>query len=205
MMSTHGIRPEEVAPSSNATLGFSIGDTADNQVEVLFLTGQPGAGKTAVAKELSELLWQLREPHAVIDLDELCRGLLPTPTRNYNRALALANLTAVWANFHAAGVRRLILARMIESLDDLDQFGNAIAHAQLTVCVLQAPTPMIEQRITGREPGTARRFLLSATTRIAAQMAGLDLPGICVDNGQRSISEVAREILEHVHWPCPPA
>ena len=47
---------------------------ADNPVEVLFLTGQPGAGKTAVAKELGELLWKIREPHAIIDLDELCRG-----------------------------------------------------------------------------------------------------------------------------------
>jgi adenylylsulfate kinase-like enzyme len=41
----------------------------DSRVDVLFLTGQPGAGKSAVAKELSELLWRVREPHAVIDLD----------------------------------------------------------------------------------------------------------------------------------------
>jgi hypothetical protein len=173
-------------------------------VEVLFLTGQPGSGKTAVAKELSELLWQLREPHAVIDLDELCRGVLPVPTKNFNRALAVANLTAVWANFHAAGVRRLILARMIESLDDLERFGNAIPNVHVTLCVLQAPDYMIRQRIIKREPGSARTFLLTASSRIAAQMADLNLSGICVDNGQRSITEVACEILQLVQWPCPP-
>jgi len=203
-MSTHGIRSEALATSSSTTPDCSLGGAADNHVEVLFLTGQPGAGKTAVAKELSELLWQLREPHAVIDLDELCRGVLPTPTMNFNRALAVANLTAVWANFHTAGVRRLILARMIESLDDLERFGNAIPNAHVTLCVLRAPERMIRQRIIKREPGTARTFLLTASTRIAAQMADLNLTGICVDNGQRSITEVAREILEHVHWPCPP-
>ncbi len=59
----------------------------DNRIEVLFLTGQPGAGKTAVAKELGELLRQSHEPHAIIDLDELCRGVLPNGTPNFNRSL----------------------------------------------------------------------------------------------------------------------
>jgi len=203
-MSTHGMRSEEVATSSSTTPDCSLTGAADKQVEVLFLTGQPGSGKTAVAKELSELLWQLGEPHAVIDLDELCRGVLPTPTINFNRALALANLTAVWANFHAAGVRRLILARMIESLDDLAQFGNAIPNANVTPCVLQAPEQLIRQRIAEREPGSARAFLLTVSPRIAAHMAGLNLPGICVENGHRSIGEVAREVLQRVHWPFPP-
>lgn len=175
-----------------------------DQVEVLFLTGQPGAGKSAVAKELSELLWKIREPHAVIDLDELCRGLLPTRTTDFNRAFAVANLTAVWANFYTAGVRRLILARIVESPDDLNQFTSAIPNAQVTVCLLRASQATIQQRITEREPGSAQTFLLSLTTRVAEKIAALELPGFCVENGQRSINEVAREILARAEWPCPP-
>jgi dephospho-CoA kinase len=169
-------------------------------VDVLFLTGQPGAGKTAVAKELSELLWQRRAPHAVIDIDELCRGLLPTRTTDFNRALAAANLQAVWANYHAAGVRRLILARIVEALDDIERFSVAIPNARVTVCLLQAPEATIRQRITEREAGSARAFLLRLTARNAEQMAALELPGFRVENDGRTLNAVAREILERAGW-----
>jgi hypothetical protein len=177
----------------------------ETPIEVLFLTGQPGAGKTAVAKELSELLWQIREPHAIIDLDELCRGVLPTKSLDFNRSLAVANLTAVWANFYAIGVRRLILARIIESSEDIDQFCGAIPDGHITICSLHAPQDMIRDRLTEREAGTARSFLLTITARIGEQIASLDHPAIRVDNGQRPLTEVAREILERAGWPCPSA
>ena len=172
-------------------------------VDVLFLSGPPGAGKTAVAKEISELLWQLREPHAVIDLDELCRCVLPTPAPNFNRALAAANLSVVWANYAAAGVRRLVLARMLQSAEDLAQFVGAVPNAHVTLCVLQAPASTVQQRITAREPGSARAFLLSASAQIAAQMENLELPAIPIDNDQRPLTAVAREVLERAGWPCP--
>jgi adenylylsulfate kinase-like enzyme len=179
--------------------------TADESpVEVLFLTGQPGAGKTAVAKELSELLWRSREPHAVIDLDELCRGFFPLQTSGYNRSLAIANLKAVWENFQAAGVRRVILARIIESLDDIQAFGGAIPNAHITVCSLTASPEMIQQRLTEREPGSARPFLLNVTTQIAERIGSLDLPGIRVDNSERSVNEVARHIIQQLNWPSLP-
>ena len=177
--------------------------TDNNHVEVLFLTGQPGAGKSAVAKEVSELLWRSREPHAVIDIDELCRGVLPTQAPNFNRAIAVANLKAVWANFYAAGIRRLILARIIESPEDLKQFGSAIPNAYITVCFLNAPQQTIQRRIAQREPGTSRAFLLKITTGIGEQIANLDLPGIRVNNDQRPLAEVAREILDLAGWPHP--
>lgn len=176
----------------------------DSRVEVLFLTGQPGAGKTAVAKEISELLWKIREPHAVIDVDELCRGVLPNKTPDFNRSLAVANLSAVWGNFYAAGVRRLILARIIESVDDLDQFSAAIPNAAVTVCLLQVPAEMIQERLIGREAGSAQAFLLTVTSRIAGKIATLDLPGFCVDNDQRPLDAVAREVLQLARWPAPP-
>ena len=180
-------------------------DPTDSRVEVLFLTGQPGAGKTAVARELGEILWKIREPHAVIDVDELCRGVLPTQAPNFNRSLAVANLTAVWGNFYAAEVRRLILSRIIESSDDIEQFVGAIPNAHITICILDASRGTIQERITAREPGSAQTFLLNITTRIAEQIAGLDLPGIHVNNDGRPLNEVAREILERANWPCPPA
>ena len=175
-----------------------------DQVDILFLTGQPGAGKTAVAKELSDLLWRIREPHAVIDLDELCRGVLPTSTADFNRSLAVANLAAIWPNFHVTGVRRVILARIIQAADDIDQFTRVISHSQVMVCLLQAEPGTIRDRIIQRDPGSNQAFLLSVTTRIAEQISSLSLPGMCVQNDQRSLNEVAREILDRAGWPSPP-
>ena len=45
----------------------------DDGIPVLLLTGAPGAGKTALAKEIGEQLFHAAVPHAVIDLDELAR------------------------------------------------------------------------------------------------------------------------------------
>lgn len=178
-------------------------DAIRDRVEILFLTGQPGVGKTAVAKEISDLLWKLHEPHAVIEIDELARGVMPIKTPDFNRALAVANLKAIWANFYAAGVRRVILSRILETTDDLEQFSSAIPQAHLTVCILQAPAETVQERITGREPGSSRAFLLTLTGRIAERIDQLDIPCIRIQNGQRPVQEVAREILQASEWPCP--
>ena len=183
----------------------AVRQSLDARVEVLFLTGQPGAGKTAIAKEISELLWKICEPHAVIDLDELCRGVFPTEVEGFYRSLAILNLSAVWANYHATGIRRLVLARIIESLDDLEQFSRTIPNSHVTVCQIHASEPMIQQRITEREPGSARTFLLEITGGIAAKISGLELPGFSVENHQRSITEVADEVLRLADWPRPKA
>lgn len=182
---------------------MSTAQDDSKSVEVLFLTGQPGAGKTAVAKELSEQLWKIREPHAVIDLDELSRGVLPKQNADFNRTLAITNLQAVWANFYAAGVRRLILAWIVQAPDDLERISRAIPEAHVTVCLLQAPSEMVQERISTREAGSAKIFLLGLTQQIADKILALELPGMRVDNGQRPLADVAREILERAGWSYP--
>ena len=79
-----------------------------------------------------------------------------------------------------------------------------IPNANVTVCWLRVPQETVQQRLTDREAGSARAFLLGVTGRIAEQIASLDLPGMVVDNGQRPLNEVAREILVRVNWPAPP-
>jgi dephospho-CoA kinase len=173
-------------------------------VPTLFITGAPGSGKTALAKEVSELLWQVDEPHAVIDLDELCRGVLPGGTTDFNRALAVENLAAVWANFERVGVRRLVLARVIQSADDLDSFAQAIPHCDLAVCRVTAPRSTIVDRIRRREVGSAAPFLERVSCELDDEVPRLDLPGFVVENREsRSITELAFEVLERINWPRP--
>ena len=174
-------------------------------VPTLFITGAPGSGKTALAKEVSELLWQVDEPHAVVDVDELCRGVLPGGTTDFNRALAVENLAAVWANFERAGVRRLVLARVIQSADDLDYFAQAIPDCDLAVCRVTAPRSTIVDRIRQRERrGRLRRSSNVSSRELDDEVARLDLPGFVVENGDsRSITDLALDVLERINWPRP--
>ncbi len=175
-----------------------------NAVPTLFITGAPGSGKTALAKEVSELLWRVHEPHAVVDVDELCRGVLPEGTSDFNRALAVENLAAVWANFERAGVRRLVLARVIQSAEDLDRFAQAIPGCDLAVCRVTAPRSTIVDRIRRREAGSAASFLERVSRELDGEIARLDLPGFVVENGDaRSIGDLALEVLERIDWPRP--
>ena len=164
-----------------------------NAVPTLFITGAQGPGRP-LAKEVSELLWRVHEPHAVVDVDELCRGVLPEGTSDFNRALAVENLAAVWTNFERAGVRRLVLARVIQSTEDLDRFAQAIPGCDLAVCRVTAPRSTIVDRIRRREAGSAASFLERVSRELDGEIARLDLPGFVVENGDaRSIGDLAVE------------
>ena len=66
------------------------------RVPTLFITGAPGSGKTTLAREMSEILALVLEPYALIDLDELARGVIPEQSLDFNLDLAVDNLAAVW-------------------------------------------------------------------------------------------------------------
>jgi adenylylsulfate kinase-like enzyme len=84
-------------------------------VRALFLNGSVGAGKTTTAEAVGRLLGRRSVPHAVIDLDWL-RCAWPSPERDpFNHELELRNLTAVAANYRAAGAQLLVLAGVISS------------------------------------------------------------------------------------------
>jgi hypothetical protein len=178
---------------------------APDPVPTLFLTGAPGSGKTTLAREMSEILALVHEPHALIDLDELARGVVPEQSLDFNLDLAVDNLAAVWNNFSDRGVRRAILARVVQSERDIDRLARAIPGCDLTVCRVVADDALATERIQERDPGLEAAFVTEVAPDVSDQIDELDLPGFEVENDARTpITDLAFEVLQRTGWPRPP-
>ena len=107
-------------------------------IRVLILNGPVGAGKSTTANTVSELLEAQGVPHAVIDMDYL-RSVYPRPEDDpFHEKVGLRNLKAVWQNFHAAGARVVIIPSVLESLESLTGYREAIPGAEFTIVRLTA-------------------------------------------------------------------
>ena len=168
-------------------------------VQLLIISESMGIGKTTVLYEASDLLAEAGIAHAAIDLDGL--AVMHPQESPHGRLLAFANLAAVWPNYAAAGVERLIVARVVEHRAELDEYRAAVPGAQPIVCRLTAPLSLMHERLRVRESGM---FLDRALERAAELDGILDssrVEDFVVDNGSgRSVTGVAREVLSLVGW-----
>ena len=137
------------------------------RVSALLVIGAPGSGKTALIKEISECLYRAGEHHTVIDLDELCRGVLPGADDDFLIDLAVENLTTVWGNFRRRGARRLVMARVVRSSAALDAIISAVPDCEVTVCRLSVGAETVQSRLRQREAGSSFDFLASITATVA--------------------------------------
>jgi hypothetical protein len=169
-------------------------------VPVLLVTGPVGVGKTTVALEASDLLEATGVPHAVIDVDALS-WCYPTPVDDpFNSRLALRNLICVWANFAKAGAARLILARVVETRDELGAFREAVPGAELTVVRLRASDETLLRRVADREFGSHREWSLKRAVELAKLMDDQAVEDYLVETDGRTVTDVAREVLRRGNW-----
>jgi hypothetical protein len=169
-------------------------------VPTLVVSGPVGVGKTSVALEVSELLEAAGVAHAVVDLDALA-WCFPRPADDrFNTGLALRNLAAVWANYQAAGAGCLVIARVIESHDDLAGFRAAIPGAEIVVVGLRAPIETLVERVNRRELGAAKTWHVRRAAELATQMDRHLVEDHLVETADRSIIEIAEEVLRCVGW-----
>ena len=176
-----------------------------NAVPTLFITGAPGSGKTALAKEVSELLWRVhrtscsrrrrralpgrapgrdvrlqsgacrREPRRSVDEFRACRGAAARPGQGDPVGRGSRPLRT--------GDSRLRPRRVSGDRATLDD---------------RRPNPTARGGV-GRVVPRAR-----LTRELDVEIARLDLPGFVVENGDaRSIGDLALEVLERIDWPRP--
>lgn len=115
----------------------------------LLLSGAVGVGKTTTAHAIGDELRARDIPGAVIDLDQL-RLAWPAPADDrFHSALEHRNLTAVAANYRAAGARVLVAAGVLEERTVRQEYQAALG-SPLTVVRLSAPRDLVRARLRRR-------------------------------------------------------
>ena len=166
-------------------------------IRVLVITGSMGAGKTTVMAEASDLLTASDIVHAAIDLDAL--GIRHAPEARGHH-IEYRNLAAVWRNYADAGIRRLLIAEAIEGRAELELLREAIPGSELRVCRLTASLETMQQRVRMREPGVMQDTFVKRVAHLDAVIDEARVEDFTLDNSDRSITDVAREMLVRAEW-----
>lgn len=170
-------------------------------IPVLLVTGAPGVGKTTLVKEMGEQLFHAEVAHAVVDIDELARVRPAVPDKRVWAELTVANLRAMWPNYEALGVERVILAGIVQSAAIIDAYRAAIPGSDLKVVRLRAPVDTLHARLQHREPVSVRSFLLGVTARLDKEIAELGVEDLTVDNDpDQPLGDLAQGILRWMGW-----
>ena len=157
-----------------------------------------GAGKTAVLGEASDILGLRQIAHAAIDLDAL--GLVHLPSTLSNDGVMYRNLQSVCNNYAALGVRRLLLARALEDRAELELCRGAVSATNTVVCRLTASIETMRQRVQTREAGVSQRKYVARVTNLNVILDRARLEDFTVANENRSLTEVAHEVLVKAGW-----
>ncbi len=167
-----------------------------NATRAVLLTGVFGAGKSAVAEELADLLEASAPPYAAMDLDWLCWSNARGADHHEHEILA-RNLAALAANYREAGVERFVLAGSVADAVTLDAIRAAIAVPMLVVR-LTSPLAIIEERL-GSSPTSGRADDLARARDWLAEGTGAGLEDEVIEN-VGSIHDTAVRVLELAGW-----
>jgi hypothetical protein len=170
----------------------------------LFVSGSIAAGKTTIAEAAAGVLADAGVAHGLIDLDWLCQASPARPDDPFQSELGFENLAAVWPHYAARGIRRLVVARVIESRRWRARCEASLAGAEVTVVRLDASRATRRERIEAREidPRWRDRFL-ARTDELETILDRDDVADFRVVNDARPPHVVAHEMLERAGWLAP--
>ena len=157
-----------------------------------------GAGKSAVLAEASDALALRRIVHAAVDLDALAVACLPHAVSSDD--VMYRNLQAVCENYASLGVTRILLARALESRDELETCRSAVSAGSTVVCRLVAGVEAMQQRVKNRESGVLQAESVARVAILNDILDRVHLEDFIVSNQSRSVTEVAEEMLRKAAW-----
>jgi len=165
---------------------------------LLIITGTMGAGKTTVLAEASDILALRDITHAAVDLDTL--GLAHLPSTASKDGVMYRNLQSVCKNYASLGVRRLLLARAIEDRAELELCRSVVSAKHTVICRLTASVEAMQERVKIRESGVSQRKYVARVAKLNVILDRARLEDFTITNENRSLTEVAHEMLVKALW-----
>jgi hypothetical protein len=165
---------------------------------LLIITGTMGAGKTAVLGEASDILAQRQIVHAAIDLDAF--GLAHLPSAAHSDGVMYENLRSICRNYAALGVQRFLVARAIEDSAQLKLCRDIIPAVNTVVCRLTASIEAMKRRVQIRDLGISQREYVARVAKLNVILDHVRLEDFAVTNENRSLTDVALEMLVRAGW-----
>ncbi len=166
-------------------------------VQLLVISGSMGAGKTIVLGEASDILSAAGIPHAAMDVDAVAMGHIPGAVGD---KLAFRHVAAVWANHASFGITRLLLADAITSPERRTQFKMAARASEVQVCRLIADLETMQQRVRLRQPSDNQQDFVDNVARVEVALDATGEDFSVANDGSRSATAVARELLRRAGW-----
>lgn len=165
---------------------------------LLIITGTMGAGKTSVLGEASDILALRYIAHAAIDLDAL--GLAHLAPEASNDDVMYRNLQSICENYASLGVRRFLLARAMEDRAELELCRRMVSAKNTVVCRLTAGIEVMQERVRMRESGVSQREYVARVAKLEGILNGARLEDFTVATENRSLTEIAQEMLVKAGW-----
>lgn len=172
------------------------------ELESVFLNGTVGAGKTTTGENLHRLLADDGISNAMIDLDQLRRSWPAPPTDRFNHELELKNLQSVAANYREVGVRKFILAGVLEDPAEVERYRLALGGGKLTVIRLDPPLDAVQERLRSRHDAESAELSwhLHRSVELHGILTNARLEAHTLAVGRQEPNDVARQVRALVGW-----
>jgi adenylylsulfate kinase-like enzyme len=174
-------------------------------IPVLWVTGPPGVGKTAVAWEIYRRLRSEDADAAYVDVDQLGMCLPPFDADPEGHSLKARNVAALRRNFGNSGARMLIVSGVVDAQrgPELDGLGGP----RVGVARLRTDPDELRARLRRRNgrlrPQRGSREQHDSAVDVAEALDQSTFADWCIDTTGSSIDEVAAAALDKIRdWPA---
>jgi adenylylsulfate kinase-like enzyme len=166
-------------------------------IPVLWVSGPPGVGKTAVAWRIYERLAGADAAPAYVDVDQLGMCYPPTSIDPDRHVLKARSVASLGANFSVAGARCLIVSGVVDPGrgPEIDELGAS----DVVVCRLRVDPVDLRTRLERRAGSSAQPDAAVAEADAFDHSAFADW---CVDTTGLSIEDAVRRVMAEIgDWP----
>ena len=167
---------------------------------IIVISGSMGCGKTTVLGEASDVLTAHQIAHASVDLDAIGTALLPG---DLSREVTHRIVASMFATFARAGLTRVLIAEAVENREELNRLRRVAPGSEVLVCRLRAAIDTMRERLRVREPGMLQAQFLARASELEQILDEANVEDFTIVNDQRSVTDVARELLERAGWIPP--